>query len=152
MKTAIKRISDAEFDRQIREAEKRGVTEPEAKSARYENGKVRVELASGWNFSFDPRAFSEFADATEADLEQVGLWGRYTLACPPLDIHIGVGAIVLHLLGERFIESELAYRRGSAKSDKKAKASRENGKLGGRPRKDVWEGARKISIRQFECA
>lgn len=135
MKTITKKISDAELDRQIREAEKRGISEPEAKSVRFENGKVYVELVSGWNFSFDPRVFSEFANATIADLEQIRLWGRYTLECPPLDVHIGIGSVVLHLLGNRFIESEIAYRRGSVKSDKKAKASRENGKLGGRPKK-----------------
>lgn len=144
MKTVTELISDAELDRQIREAEKRGVSEPAAKSALYNNGKIFVELVSGWNFAFNPNAFEEFADASEEELNEVGLWGRCTLACPPLDVHIGIGAIVLHLLGDRFIESELAYRRGSAKSEKKAKTSRENGKLGGRPKNGDWENARKI--------
>ncbi len=79
-------ISDKEFERQLREARKKYVSEPEAMAVRYENGRVSVELASGWNFNFDPRGFEEFASATEADLETIGLWGQYTLACPALEL------------------------------------------------------------------
>lgn len=136
MKTATKYyVSDAELDRQIHEAEKRGITEPEAKSARYRNGKVQVELASGWSFAFDPRTFSEFKNATESELKQIGLWGRYTLGCPPLDVHIGIRSIIFALIGDRIVSAELGRRNGSATSDKKKKASQANGKLGGRPKK-----------------
>ena len=130
-----KRISDAELDRQILEAEKRGITEPEAKSARYKNGKVRVELASGWEFAFDPRIFSESASAKEEDLNQIDLWGRYTLTCAPLDVDIGIGSIIFNLIGDKVISAELGRRNGSATSGKKKAASRTNGKLGGRPKK-----------------
>jgi len=136
MKTTIKyHVSDAELDRQIREAEKRGITEPEANSARYRNGKVHIELASGWNFAFDPRTFSEFKNATESELKQIGLWGRYTLGCPPLDVHIGIGSIIFQLIGDKFINAEIGRRRGEVTSKKKQAASRANGKLGGRPKK-----------------
>lgn len=136
MKTTTKYyVSDAELDRQILEAEKRGITEPEAKSARYRNGKVLIELASGWNFAFDPRIFAEFKTATESELKQIGLWGRYTLGCPPLDIHIGIGSIIFELIGDKVISAELGRRNGSATSEKKKAASRTNGKLGGRSKK-----------------
>ena len=128
-------ISDKEFERQLREAKKKYVSEPEAISVHYKNGRVSVELASGWNFNFNPRDFEEFASATEVDLETIGLWGRYTLACASLDVHIGIGAIILKLIGEKFLASELSRRRGQTKSEKKQNASRENGKLGGRPKK-----------------
>jgi len=138
MKTSTKYyVSDAELDRQIREAEKKGITEPEAKSARYRNGKVQIELASGWNFAFDPRTFSEFMHATENDLKQIGLWGKYTLGCPPLDVHIGIGSIIFELIGDKVISAEFGRRNGSATSEKKKAASRTNGKLGGRPKKSV---------------
>ncbi len=129
--------TDKEFERQLREARKKPGSEPEAIAARYENGRISVELASGWNFNFNPRDFEEFFTATEADLETIGLWGRYTLACPALDVHIGIGAIILNLIGEKFLASELSRRRGQTKSEKKQTASRENGKLGGRPKKIV---------------
>ncbi len=137
MNIVRKRISDAELDRQIREAEKRGISEPEAKSARYKNGKVYIELASGWDFAFDPRILSEFTDATESDLKEIGLWGRYTLTCAPLDVDIGIGSIIFELIGDKVISAELGRRNGSATSEKKSVASRTNGKLGGRPKKVV---------------
>ena len=135
MKTVRKRVSDAELDRQLREAEKRGVSEPEAKSANYANGKVLVELASGWSFAFDPRIFSEFSKATENELKEIGLWGRYTLTCQPLDVDIGIGTIIFKLIGDQFINAEIGRRRGEVTSEKKKTASRANGKLGGRPKK-----------------
>lgn len=137
MKTTQYRISDAELDRQILEAEKRGISEPEANSARYENGKIHIELASGWNFSFDPRVFPEFAQAKESDLAEIGLWGRYTLTCPPLDIDLGIGSTIFRLIGDKFINAEIGRRNGSATSERKKSASRTNGKLGGRPKKTV---------------
>ena len=135
MKTVTRRVSDAELDRQIAEAKTRGVSEPEAKSASYRDGEVLIELVSGWNFSFDPRRFVEFANATEKELTEIGLWGRYTLACDPLDVHISIGGIILELLGDRFINSEVNRRRGSITNEKKRSASQANGKLGGRPKK-----------------
>ena len=135
MKTTTYYVSDAELDRQLREAEKRGLTEPEAKSAKYKNSKVQIDLVSGWNFTFDPRMFSEFKNATESELKQVGLWGRYTLGCPPLDVHIGIGSIIFALIGDKVISAEMGRRNGSKSSEKKKVASRSNGKLGGRPKK-----------------
>jgi len=135
MKTTTYYVSDAELDRQLLEAEKRGITEPEAKSAKYKNGKVQIDLVSGWNFAFDPRMFSEFKNATESDLKQIGLWGRYTLGCPTLDVHIGIGSIIFALIGDKVISAEMGRRNGSKSSEKKKVASRSNGKLGGRPKK-----------------
>ena len=135
MKAVIKRISDAELNRQIKEAEKRGVSEPEARSAHYKNGKVHIELASGWNFSFDPQVFTEFKNATESELKKIGLWGRYTLSCEPLDVDIGIGSIIFELMGDKFLNAEFGRRNGSTTSEKKKSASRTNGKLGGRPKK-----------------
>lgn len=130
-------ISDAEFERQMKEAAKRPVTEPEARSAFYKDGLIHINLASGWNFSFTPSRLSEFDGASEAHLKKVGLWGRYTLSCEPLDVDISIGGIILELLGDRFINSEIGRRRGGITSEKKKTASRANGKLGGRPRKEA---------------
>ncbi len=75
---------DVEFNRQVREGIKRGKEsekyEPRAVAVKHENGRTFVELATGWNFSFDPRVFSELKNASEKDLEQVKIWGKgYTL-------------------------------------------------------------------------
>lgn len=130
-----KMISDAEFERQLRAARERPVTEPAAISAIYKNGEIHVNLASGWNFSFPPKRLSEFKKATENDLKQIGLTGRYTLSCEPLDIDISIGGIIVELIGEKFINATIGRRNGSATSERKKSASRKNGKLGGRPKK-----------------
>ena len=128
-------ISDAEFERQLKEATKRPISEPEARSAFYKDGLIHINLASGWNFSFPPSRFSEFDGASEDQLKKIGLWGRYTLSCEPLDVDISIGGIILELLGDRFINSEVSRRRGEMTSEKKKASSRSNGKLGGRPKK-----------------
>lgn len=130
-------INDAEFERQIKEAAERQITEPEALSAFYKDGLIHINLASGWNLSFPPSRFSEFDGASEDQLKKIGLWGRYTLACEPLDVHISIGGIILELLGDQFINSEVSRRRGEVKSERKKAASRANGKLGGRPKNVV---------------
>ena len=130
-----KSISDAEFKRQLQAAKARPVTEPAATSAYYKNGEIHISLASGWNFSFPPKRFSEFEKATESDLKRVGLIGQYTLSCEPLDVDISIGGIIVELVGEKFISSERSRRNGSVKSEKKKASSRINGKLGGRPKK-----------------
>lgn len=132
--------TEKELDRQFREATKRGKEtekyEPRAVSARFEKGEVVVQLASSWTFTFDPKRYKEFKNASVEELSDVRPWGQgYTLEWPKLDQHFGVGHILFDLIGPKYLASELAARNGSAKSEKKAKASRTNGKLGGRPKK-----------------
>ncbi len=133
--TKKKLISDAEFERQMREAEKVPASEPEAVKAFYKDGEIHIFLASGWTLSFPPKRFSEFRNATEKDLKAVGLIGRYTLTCDPLDVDMSVGGIIFELIGDKFLNAEIARRNGSATTEKKKVASRTNGKLGGRPKK-----------------
>jgi hypothetical protein len=64
--------TDKEFERQLSEAKKKYVSEPEAIAARYENGRVCVEMASGWNFSFNPRDFDELVLLTKPIWKQSG--------------------------------------------------------------------------------
>ncbi len=113
-------ISQAEFDRQVRKGIKRGKEsekhEPRAIAVKHENALTFVELATGWNFSFDPRVFPELKNASEKDLEQVKIWGQgYTLEWTNLDAHIGIGAIMLKLIGEKYLASELDRQRRQSK-------------------------------------
>ncbi|HCA58224.1 MAG TPA: hypothetical protein DEP46_09600 [Blastocatellia bacterium] len=135
MKIDKQAISDAEFKRQIEAAKERPVTEPAASSAYYKNGEVHIHLVTGWHFSFPPGRLREFKKATERDLKKIGLAGQYTLSCEPLDVDISIGGILIELVGEKFINRELARRNGSVRTAKKRAASRTNGKLGGRPKK-----------------
>lgn len=133
-------ISDQEFERQYREATKRGEWalkhEPRAASASYKNGEVTVKLMSGWSFSFDPRKFKFLKNATDKELAAVKPLGQgFTLEWKTLDQHLGVGNLILDLIGEKYLTTELGRRNGSATSEKKKEASQANGKLGGRPKK-----------------
>lgn len=133
-------ISKAEWERQLREAKKRGdwsiKYQPRAASTHYENKQVTVRLVSGWSFSFDPRMYKQLANASETEIADVRPIGMgFTLEWTTLDQHFGVGPIILDLIGDKYINSEMSRRNGSATSEKKASTSRTNGKLGGRPTK-----------------
>ena len=115
-----KTIDEKEFARQFREAEKRGAEnsqlQPRAVSVKHENGRTFVEIATGWTFSFDPRQFSELKNAAEKDLQNVKIWGQGdTLEWTNLDAHIGIGAIMLKLIGEKYLASELNRQRQESK-------------------------------------
>jgi len=132
-------ISDEEFERQYREATKRGEWalkyEPRAASASYKDGEVTVRLMSGWSFSFDPRKFKFLKKASDKELAEVKPLGQgFTLEWKTIDQHLGVGPLIFDLIGEKYLATELGRRNGSATSEKKKAASRTNGKLGGRPR------------------
>lgn len=104
-------ISDEEFDRQYRAAKKRGETNPRkelrALKVGRDGSRLNVEIEAGWSIAFDPRIISELKNATEAELFDVKLLGAgYTLEWTQLDEHFRVGAILIELLGERFLRSE----------------------------------------------
>jgi len=133
--------SKTEFARQIKDARKRGEEslkhDPRAISAKYENGRVTVGLLSGWSFSFDPRRYRALMDATDEELAEVAPLGLgFALEWGSIDQHLGVGPIILDLIGDRYLTSEFGRRNGSSSSEKKKTASRTNGKLGGRPKKN----------------
>ncbi len=133
-------ISDAEFERQFFEATIRGEqslkNDPRAKSAKYENGRISVELLNGWSFSFDPRSYKELKDATDAELAEVKPLGfGFGLEWESIDQHLGVGPLVLDMIGEKYLATAMSRRNGSATSERKKATSRTNGKLGGRPQK-----------------
>lgn len=133
-------ISDKEFERQYREATKRGEEslkhDPRAVAAIYKDGMVTVKLLSGWSFSFDPRRYRFLANATDEELADVKPLGfGFALEWETLDQHLGVGSLILDLIGEKYLATEQGRRNGSATTEKKKAASRTNGKLGGRPKK-----------------
>lgn len=135
-------ISDEEFERQYREATKRGEEslkhDPRASFAKYENGRVTVGLTSGWSFSFDPRIYRGLKNASDEELADVSVLGfGFVLEWEKIDQHLGVSSLVLDMIGKKFLNAESARRRGEVTSERKKASSRTNGKLGGRPRKQT---------------
>ena len=100
------------------------------------SGKVVVELASGWEIGFPPSAVQGLEDAQDKDLDQLELTpSKLGLYFPTLDVDLSIPALFHKQTGsKRWMASQLGRSGGAVTSQKKATASRENGKRGGRPR------------------
>ncbi len=133
-------------DREIRAALKRGReadrTEPRAASARYDaaSGRVVMELTNGCSFAFPARFGQGLEDATPEQLAAVRVVaGGRALQWEELDVDLGVAPLVKGIFGSaawmRELRSEMAREGGRVSSPEKARAARENGRKGGRPRK-----------------
>lgn len=113
--------------------------EPRATSAAYDSaaGLVRLTLRNGLQVAFTPAMLGELSGAGQAELAQVGLTPRGdALTCPPLDVHVHVAGLLADLTGlSGWWQRQSVSRAGRATSEAKARAARDNGRKGGRPRK-----------------
>lgn len=107
-----------------------------ARSVRYDRRAkaVRLVLRSGAEVSIPVAAVSYFRGISLAQLANIELYPTgEAISIPGLDIDLSVPGLLRDALG-----IELQQRRaGRVKSAARAKASRANGKKGGRPRKSA---------------
>lgn len=136
-----KSLSDGELDRQIEEARRHSMiaddTEPRAVSARYDrpSGRVEIELRDGCLFAFPAEETQGLRGATPEQLEKLEIAGEgYALHWEDLDVHYTVPGLLAGRLGSKVWMREHARRAGSVTSEAKARAARQNGLKGGRPR------------------
>lgn len=110
---------------------------PIARTARYDarRGLIVVELDRGCEFAF-PIALAEgLADAPRSKLSRIKLSPNgLGLHWPLLDIDLYVPGLIEGVFGSRRWMQHIGKLGGLRQSAAKAKASRENGKRGGRPR------------------
>lgn len=142
MHTGKWEYTDAELERQHKEAVKRGkraeASEPQAKAARYDRRSKRlaVELANGATFLIPINLLQGFEGAPPDDIAAVEVVPRGSALCwEKLDLDYSVAGLVAGVFGNRAWMSELGRHGGHARSEAKARAARANGARGGRPRK-----------------
>lgn len=119
-------------------------TEPRAAAARYDrrSRRVVVELTSGCMFAFPAEYGQGLRGATAEQLSNVEVVsGGSLLIWDELDAALEVPALLSGTFGSKAWMRELGRAGGKVQSEAKARASRENGKKGGRPRKVREEAA-----------
>jgi hypothetical protein len=119
-------VDEVEF---ARKSKARALKSPYAVAARFDARRKRliVELNTGVEFSFEPSRAFGLEHASDDDLRDVVVDGAgSTLSLPRLDADFSVARLLEGFLGP------LDWVRREAR----AAASRQNGKLGGRPRKN----------------
>lgn len=104
---------------------------------------VMFELKNGCVFGFPPpeETYWGLSGASQQQLAEVEpISGGEALHWEEIDADISVPGLLLHLLN---VKAWYAKWLGGAKSEAKAAAARENGKKGGRPRKQAAKPERK---------
>jgi hypothetical protein len=112
---------------------------PAAVSVRYDRrvARVVIALASGLELAFSPKQVqglqqAQAAELADAEISPSGLGIHF----PHLDTDIYLPSLLEGFLGSRrWMAAEIGKLGGRASTEAKAAAARENGKLGGRPKK-----------------
>jgi hypothetical protein len=134
-----------EFEKANTRGVRRLAKGPTAVGARYDrrSDRVVVQLNNDVELSFSPRVAQVLESAKPAQLAKIEISpSGLGLHWPKLDADLYLPALMEGALGsKRWMAARLGSRGGRVRSEAKAVASRENGKLGGRPRKRVVETA-----------
>ena len=131
--------TDKEFEAANRRGAEKKAAFPVAVSVRYDRrvSRVVITLATGLELAFSPKhaqglEHAHPTDLTDAEITPSGLGIHF----PRLDADIYIPALLEGFLGsKRWIAAQIGKIGGATKSEAKTAAARENGKLGGRPRK-----------------
>jgi len=134
------KLTEEQFEAARRRGDAR-LQGPRAVAARYDAGRARVVIAlsTGVELGLAPRDVEGLAGASADDLRAVEIDSRgLGIHFPKLDADLYVPALLEGVLGSRrWMAARLGAAGGQARSPAKATAARENGRLGGRPRKSI---------------
>ncbi|MBK6639008.1 MAG: DUF2442 domain-containing protein [Rhodocyclaceae bacterium] len=112
---------------------------PIATAVRYDRriGRLVIELSSGIEVAFRPHDAQGLEKAKVADLDDIEISpSGLGIHFPRLDADLYLPALLEGFFGSRqWIAAQNGRAGGKATSPTKADAARQNGKLGGRPRK-----------------
>jgi hypothetical protein len=136
MATEKRLIDDAAFSKASERGRRLFARGPRATAARYESGRIRVELDNGCAFEFPVDHAQDLAGAAAAKLRTIRVAAAgLSLHWPKLDADLYVPSLVKGVLGTRQWMAQIGAAGGSAATPAKRKAARANGRLGGRPKK-----------------
>lgn len=132
-------VNPDKFEEANARAEEKRASGPTAVRAHYDGRvcQIVVVLNTGVEFRFPAKAAQGLENAQPKDLGQIEITpSGLGLYFPLLDADLFLPSLLDGILGSRrWMASRLGAEGGKVRSVDKAKASRANGKLGGRPRK-----------------
>ena len=135
-KRLVSTIDEAGFAKASERGRRLLARGPLATAARYEAGRIHVELNNGCAFEFPVAHAQGLAGAKAVDLRTIEVSAAgLGLHWPKLDTDLYVPTLVKGILGTKQWMTQIGAVGGSAATVAKAAAARANGKLGGRPRK-----------------
>ena len=132
-------ITEDTFDAANRRATAKKAAYPTVLSVRYDRrvARIVIALASGLELAFSPKYAQGLENAHPSDLADAEITpSGLGIHFPRLDADLYIPALLEGFLGsKRWMAAEIGKIGGAASTEAKATAARENGKLGGRPRK-----------------
>jgi len=134
----------AEIDRAVERA-RRLPDEPHVTQVEYRPGPgldlLILKLGDGRRHMIPREDLQGLRSGTKEQLSRIEIIGRGTgLHWPDLDVDLHVPSLLRGLYGTRRWMAKIGRRGGLVTSPAKKKASRANGRLGGRPRRDAAAG------------
>jgi len=132
-------ISEAEFARANQRMAKRRKAEPYAVAAEYDGARnmIAVSLSNGAEVRFPAAKLQGLAGAKADELAHIEIDpAGYGLSFPKLDADFSLPALMQGIFGSRaWMAAILGSEGGKSASPRKVIAARNNGRLGGRPKK-----------------
>lgn len=116
------------------------VLKPRAASAFYDikSGKITINLTNGATFSFPSALAQGLANASPEDLAEVEITpSGEGLHWEKLDADLSIPCLMAGIFGTERWMAEIGKKGGISTSPAKAAAARQNGKKGGRPKKEL---------------
>ena len=132
-------ISHEEYLEASRRGEEIRAKTPHAVNARYDRriGRIVISLSTGLDIAFSPKDAQGLETATWQQLQEIEIEGDgFGIHFPALDADLYIPSLLEGFLGsKKWMAARLGAEGGKVRSTAKAKSSRKNGLLGGRPRK-----------------
>ncbi|MCC3472794.1 MAG: DUF2442 domain-containing protein [Microcoleus sp. PH2017_15_JOR_U_A] len=115
-------------------------TEPRAESVKYDRSEdlITIKLKSGAIFAFPPQLAQGLENASPEQLADVWLPpSGSSVHWETLDVDFGIPELIAGIFGTKSWMAELGRKGGKTTSTSKSAAARQNGKKGGRPKKNI---------------